>query len=39
MYGERQYNARDFHGHHWDFTQTLTDVDPVSWGGISVNVG
>jgi len=36
MYGERQYNARDFHGHHWDFTQTLTDVEPESWGGTSV---
>src|SRR5205814_3108674 len=23
MYGERQYNARDFHGHYWDFTETL----------------
>jgi uncharacterized glyoxalase superfamily protein PhnB len=39
MYGERQYNARDFHGHHWDFTQTLTDVDPESWGGISAKLG
>jgi uncharacterized glyoxalase superfamily protein PhnB len=38
MYGERQYNARDFHGHHWDFTQTLTDVEPESWGGTSVAV-
>ena len=36
MYGERQYNARDFHGHHWDFTQTLADIEPESWGGISV---
>jgi uncharacterized glyoxalase superfamily protein PhnB len=36
MYGERQYNARDFHGHHWDFTQTLIDVEPESWGGVSV---
>ena len=36
MYGERQYNARDFHGHYWDFTQTLQDIEPESWGGISV---
>jgi len=36
MYGERQYNARDFHGHHWDFTQTLADIDPENWGGTSV---
>lgn len=36
MYGERQYNAQDFHGHYWDFTQTLADVEPESWGGVSV---
>ncbi len=36
MYGERQYNAQDFHGHHWDFTQTIADVEPESWGGTSV---
>lgn len=33
MYGERQYNAQDFYGHRWDFTETIADVDPVSWGG------
>lgn len=36
MYGERQYNAQDFHGHRWDFTETIADVEPESWGGISV---
>jgi len=36
MYGERQYNAQDFHGHYWDFTQSIADVEPESWGGISV---
>jgi uncharacterized glyoxalase superfamily protein PhnB len=36
MYGERQYNAEDFAGHRWDFTQTLADVDPLEWGGIPV---
>ncbi len=35
MYGERQYNAQDFHGHFWDFTQTIADIEPESWGGIS----
>src|SRR5437588_6807115 len=25
-YGERQYNAQDFHGHRWDFTETISDV-------------
>ena len=38
MYGERQYNVQDFYGHRWDFTETLADVEPESWGGISVNV-
>ena len=38
MYGERQYNAEDFHGHRWDFTETLADVDPESWGGTPVNL-
>lgn len=33
MFGERQYTAEDFAGHHWTFTQTLTDVDPADWGG------
>jgi len=32
-YGERQYNARDFHGHHWDFTETIKDVAPEEWSG------
>jgi uncharacterized glyoxalase superfamily protein PhnB len=36
MYGERQYNAQDFYGHNWDFTQTIADVEPESWGGTSV---
>jgi len=38
MYGERQYNVQDFYGHRWDFTETLADVEPESWGGTSVNV-
>jgi len=38
MYGERQYNAEDFHGHRWDFTETLRDVEPESWGGTSVKL-
>ena len=37
-YGERQYNAEDFYGHRWDFTETIRDVDPESWGGTSVNL-
>ncbi len=38
IYGERQYNAIDFAGHRWDFTQTLVDVRPEDWGGESVNI-
>jgi uncharacterized glyoxalase superfamily protein PhnB len=38
MYGERQYNVEDFYGHRWDFTETIADVEPESWGGVSVNL-
>lgn len=38
IYGERQYNAQDFHGHFWDFTETIEDIDPESWGGTPVNL-
>jgi len=38
MYGERQYNVEDFFGHRWDFTETIADVEPESWGGTSVNL-
>jgi uncharacterized glyoxalase superfamily protein PhnB len=38
-YGERQYTAEDPAGHQWTFSQTLTDVSPEEWGGISVAEG
>ena len=38
MYGERQYNAQDFFGHRWDFTETIADIDPAIWGGTPVNL-
>jgi uncharacterized glyoxalase superfamily protein PhnB len=38
-YGERQYNAEDFAGHQWTFSQTLADVAPEEWGGVSVGSG
>lgn len=38
IYGERQYTAEDFYGHRWDFTETLADVEPESWGGTSVKL-
>ena len=38
VYGERQYNAEDFAGHRWDFTQTVADIAPEEWGGTPVNL-
>ncbi|HKD60795.1 MAG TPA: VOC family protein [Terracidiphilus sp.] len=38
MYGERQYDVQDFYGHQWNFTETIADVEPESWGGTSVNL-
>jgi uncharacterized glyoxalase superfamily protein PhnB len=35
-YGERQYNALDFAGHRWTFTQSIADVAPEDWGGTPV---
>jgi uncharacterized glyoxalase superfamily protein PhnB len=32
-YGERQHAAEDLAGHRWTISETLEDVDPVSWGG------
>lgn len=31
-YGERQYTAVDPGGHRWTFSQSISDVDPTSWG-------
>jgi uncharacterized glyoxalase superfamily protein PhnB len=33
-FGERQYNAEDFAGHQWTFSETLADVHPQAWGGV-----
>src|ERR1700682_1987736 len=35
-YGERPYTAEDPAGHQWTFSQTLADVAPEEWGGITV---
>ncbi len=32
-YGERQYNASDFAGYSWTFSQSVADVHPEEWGG------
>ena len=34
-YGERQYSVLDFAGHRWNFSQSIADVAPESWGGTS----
>jgi uncharacterized glyoxalase superfamily protein PhnB len=38
VYGERQYNAMDFAGHRWTFTQSIADVNPRDWGGTPVDL-
>ncbi|MDQ2712598.1 MAG: glyoxalase [Acidobacteriota bacterium] len=34
-YGERQYNAHDFAGYSWTFSQSMADVHPQDWGGMA----
>jgi uncharacterized glyoxalase superfamily protein PhnB len=36
-FGERQYSARDPAGHLWTFSQSVADVAPEDWGGVSVS--
>ncbi len=31
-YGERQYNAVDFAGYSWTFSESVADVHPQDWG-------
>jgi uncharacterized glyoxalase superfamily protein PhnB len=38
-YGERQYNVEDLAGRRWTFTQSIADVAPEQWGGISADLG
>ncbi len=37
-FGERQYNATDFAGYSWTFSQSVADVDPAEWGGEAVEL-
>ena len=37
-YGERQYQAEDFTGRRWKFTQSTADIAPEDWGGESVKL-
>ena len=36
-YGERECTVEDLAGHRWQFTQTLRDVAPEDWGGVTAN--
>jgi uncharacterized glyoxalase superfamily protein PhnB len=36
-YGERECSVEDLAGHRWQFSQTLRDVAPEEWGGVTVN--
>jgi uncharacterized glyoxalase superfamily protein PhnB len=35
-YGDRSCMLEDVGGHRWELTQTVRDVDPEEWGGITV---
>jgi uncharacterized glyoxalase superfamily protein PhnB len=35
-YGERECTVEDLAGHRWQFTQTMRDVAPEEWGGVTV---
>lgn len=39
MYGERQCELEDPFGHRWSITQTIADVAPEEWGGVTANGG
>jgi len=34
-YGERQYSVEDIGGHIWTFSQSIKDVVPEEWGGVT----
>ena len=38
-YGERQCTFLDPAGHRWTLTQTVQDVEPEQWGGLTVKAG
>jgi uncharacterized glyoxalase superfamily protein PhnB len=35
-YGERSCLLEDLDGHRWELTQSMRDVEPEEWGGITV---
>jgi uncharacterized glyoxalase superfamily protein PhnB len=36
-YGERSCVLEDLAGHRWELTQTVRDVEPEQWGGVTVS--
>jgi uncharacterized glyoxalase superfamily protein PhnB len=36
VYGERSCVVEDLAGHRWELTQTVRDVEPEEWGGVTV---
>ena len=38
-FGERQCEVEDPFGHRWSISQTIADVGPEEWGGVTVNGG
>ena len=36
-YGERSCVVEDPTGHRWELTQTVRDVEPEAWGGVTVS--
>jgi len=35
-FGERSCTVEDLAGHRWELTQTVRDVEPEEWGGVTV---
>jgi uncharacterized glyoxalase superfamily protein PhnB len=35
-YGERSCVVEDLGGHRWELTQSVRDVEPEEWGGVTV---
>jgi len=36
VYGERSVVVEDLAGHRWELTQSVRDVEPEEWGGVTV---
>ncbi|MDQ2967690.1 MAG: VOC family protein [Actinomycetota bacterium] len=36
-YGERSCVVEDLGGHRWELTESVRDVEPEEWGGVTVS--